>query len=98
MPRYVTVGLLTLKPGHRKAAEQIADQGAKGVAQQPGFESVDFFLDEARNVYGAVSFWESKEAAEKADAVLTPQFEQAFGDLLEGSIDSKIYEVYEPQQ
>ncbi len=86
MPLYVTIGLLTLKPGNRRAAEQ------------PGFESVNFFLDEARNVYGAVSFWESQEAAEKADAILTPQFEQAFGDLLQDSIDSKIYEVYEHQR
>jgi heme-degrading monooxygenase HmoA len=95
MPRYVTIGLLTLKPGNRAAAEQIADQGAPGVAQLPGYESVTFFLDEAKNVYGAVSFWESREAAEQADAVLTPQFEQAFGDLLEGSIETRIYEVYE---
>jgi heme-degrading monooxygenase HmoA len=98
MPRYVTIGLLTLKPGNRPAAEQIADQGAQGVAQQPGYESVTFFLDEERNVYGAVSFWESREAAEQADAVLTPQFAQAFGDLLESQLDSRIYEIYEHKQ
>jgi heme-degrading monooxygenase HmoA len=95
MPRYVTIGQLTLKPGNRPNAEKIADQGAAGVAQQPGFESVTFFLDESRNVYGAVSFWDSREAAEKADAVLTPQFEQAFGDLLQDSIKTDIYEIYE---
>jgi heme-degrading monooxygenase HmoA len=98
MPRYLTIGLLTLKPGNRAVAEQIADQGAAGVAQQPGYEGVTFFLDEERNVYGAVSFWESREAAEQANDVLTPQFSQAFGDLLEGSIESLVYEVYEHQQ
>ena len=95
MPRCLTIGTLTLKAGNRPAAEQIADQGSSGMAQLPGFESVSFFLDEAQNVYGAVSFWESREAAEKADLVLNPQFEQAFGDLLEGSIETRFYEIYE---
>ena len=95
MPRYLTVGTLKTKPGHRPAAEQIADQGAPGMAQQPGFERVVFFLDEARNEYGAVSFWKSRETAEQANTVLTPMFEQAFGDLLEGSLTTAVYEIYE---
>jgi heme-degrading monooxygenase HmoA len=98
MPRYMTIGTLTLKPGNRPAAEQIADQGAPGVAEQPGFERVLFFLDEERNVYGAVSVWASREAAEQANAVLTPGFEQAFGDMLEGEITTEVYEIYEHQQ
>ncbi|HVX30636.1 MAG TPA: antibiotic biosynthesis monooxygenase [Nitrolancea sp.] len=98
MPRHLILGLVTLKPGNRPAAEQIADRGAPGIAQQPGYEGVTFFIDEERNVYGAVSFWESREAAEQANDVLTPQFEQAFGDLLVGSIDTRIYEVYEHKQ
>jgi len=95
MPRYLTIGLLTMKPGHRAVAEQIADQGGPGMAQVPGYESVTFFLDEERNVYGAVSVWDSYESAKKADEILTPQFQQAFGDYIEGSIDSRIYEIYE---
>lgn len=95
MPRYLILGKVMLKPGSRAAAEQIADQGAPGVAEQPGFESVLFFLDEARNEYGAISVWESRDAAEQANALLTPQFEQAFGDLLAGPIESLVYEIHE---
>ncbi len=98
MPRYLVVGLLTLKPGSRAAAEQVADQGAAGMAQQPGFESVTFFLDEERNVYGAHSYWASREAAEQSSEVVTPLFEQAFGDLIDGEIDTHIYEIYEHKQ
>ncbi len=98
MSRHIIVGTLKLKPGNRAAAEQIADQGAPGLAQQSGFESVVFFVDEARNEYGAASVWTSKEAAEQALQVTTPQFEQAFGDLLEGSIENRIYEIYEHKQ
>jgi heme-degrading monooxygenase HmoA len=89
------IGRLTMTPGNRPAAEQIADMGAPGVAQQPGFESVTFYLDEERSEYGAVSVWSSLDAAEQANAALTPQFEQAFGDLLQGSITSEIFEIYE---
>jgi heme-degrading monooxygenase HmoA len=87
MPRYPVLGLLKLKPGSRPAAEQIADQGAPALARQPGFERVVFFVDEVSNNYGAVSFWDSREAAE-----------QAFGDLLVGPIESRIYEIYEHKQ
>ncbi len=95
MPRYLTIGLLTMKPGHRAVAEQIADQGAPMVAQLPGFESVTYFVDEPNNVYGAISVWESLETAQQADEILTPQFQQAFGEYVEGSIDSRLYEIYE---
>lgn len=96
MARYLTLGTLTIGPGKRAVAEGIADHGVGLVSSQPGFISVRFFLDEATNVYGAVSEWESREAAEAADAVLTPGFTQAFGDHLEGEISSRIYEIYEP--
>lgn len=95
MSRCLTIGMVTLKPGNRAAAEAIADQGAPGVAQQPGFESVAFIIDESNNQYGAVAIWESREAAEKADAVLNPGFTQAFGDLLDGPIRTTFYEIYE---
>jgi heme-degrading monooxygenase HmoA len=98
MAQYATLGKLTLAPGKRAIAEGIADQGVAGVAQQPGFISVIFFLNEERNEYGAFSLWESREAAEAANAVLTPQFEQAFGEHLEGPIESILYEVYEPNR
>lgn len=98
MPQYVTIGKLNLAPGLRPVAEGIADQGVAGVAQQPGFVSVTFFLNEERNEYGAFSVWESKEAADAANTVLTPMFEQAFGAHLQGGIESIVYEVYEPQR
>jgi heme-degrading monooxygenase HmoA len=97
MPQYVTIGTLTLNPGQRAQAEAIADQGYPGVAQLPGFVQLTFFLNEERNEYGAVTIWATREDAEAADALLTPQFTQAFGDLATSPIDSRIYEVYTPR-
>jgi heme-degrading monooxygenase HmoA len=94
----MTMGLLKLAPGQRALAEGIADQGVSGVQQFPGNQGVTFFLNEAENVYGAISIWESKEAAEASDAALTPMFTQAFGAALQGEIDIQIYEIYEPNQ
>jgi heme-degrading monooxygenase HmoA len=66
MPRYLVIGKVTLAPGSRPMAEQVADQGGQGFAQFPGFEEAIFFLDEERNEYGAISIWESREAAERS--------------------------------
>jgi heme-degrading monooxygenase HmoA len=98
MPRYMTIGKLTITAGNRAAAERIADQGVAAFEQQAGFENVTFYLDEDRSEYGAVSIWTSREAAERANAELTPAFEQAFGDLMRGSIETHVYEIYEPQR
>jgi heme-degrading monooxygenase HmoA len=98
MPRFVTIATLTVAPGHRADAEHIADVGSKGMAEIPGFEDVVFFLDEGRNVYGAVTYWKSREDAERGNEILTPQFQQAFGDLATSQIEYTNYEIYEHQR
>jgi heme-degrading monooxygenase HmoA len=97
MARYLLIGTVNIKPGNRPGMEAVADQGQPGLAQMDGFESVTFFLDEARSVYGAASIWASREAAEAARDASTPQFTQAIGDMAHGPIDTTIYEIYEPR-
>ena len=96
VPKWMTIGRLTLKPGMRALAEGVADQGVAMVRSMPGNVSVTFFIDEAQNTYGAASVWESRELADAADATLTPGFTQAFGDALQGAIAVEFFEVYEP--
>jgi heme-degrading monooxygenase HmoA len=96
MPRCLTIGRVQLDPGKRAIAEAVADRGIALVTQQPGCEGVTFFLDEQRNLYCAVSYWASREAAEAADAVLNPGFSQAFGEHLTTPIVTEFYEIYEP--
>jgi heme-degrading monooxygenase HmoA len=64
----------------------------------PGYQDVVFFLDEGRNEYGAFSIWESREAAERADAETTPQFQQAPAERSQGPIETHVYEIYEHQR
>lgn len=98
MPRYLILGKVTLSPGSRPMAERVADQGGQGFAQLPGFQEATFFLDEERNEYGALSVWESREAAERAVEATTPQFRQALADGLQGEIETQVYEIYEHQR
>jgi heme-degrading monooxygenase HmoA len=98
MPRYLLYGKVTLSPGSRPIAEQTADQGSKGLAQLPGYQDVVFFLDEERSEYGALSIWESREAAERADSETTPQFQQALAERAQGPIETRVYEIYEHQR
>lgn len=97
MPRYLTFGTLTLDPGKRPIAEGVADQGVAFMQQQPGFQQVIFFVDESKDLYGAVGVWDSREAAEAADQVLGPGFAEAFGEHLKGEITTEFYEIYEPK-
>jgi heme-degrading monooxygenase HmoA len=98
MPRYLVIGKVTLAPGSRPLAEGVADQGGQGFAQLPGYQDATFFLDEARNEYGALSVWESREAAERSVEATTPQFRQALGEALQGEIETRVYEIYEHQR
>jgi heme-degrading monooxygenase HmoA len=95
MARCLTIARLTLDPGKRPFAEGVADQGVAFVQQQPGFQQVIFFIDESKDLYGAVSVWDSREAAEAADKVLTPGFAEAFGEHLKGEITAEYFEIYE---
>jgi hypothetical protein len=96
MPRFLTISTLTLAPGQRPFAEGIADQGLAFVQQQPGFQQNIYFIDESRDLYGAIGVWDSLEAAKAADKVLNPGFVDAFGEHLKGKITTEFYEVYEP--
>ncbi len=98
MPRYVVIGKVALAPGSRPMAEKVADQGGQGFVQFPGFQEAIFFLDEERNEYGAISIWESREAAERSEQAMTPQFAQALGDTRQGEIETRFYEIYEHQR
>lgn len=75
--------------------EKVADLGKPMYAQLEGFESVEFIVDEAQNLYGSVSVWASREAAKTADAASRPQLTAAIGEIAEGPIERQIFEVYE---
>lgn len=89
----------TLKPGNRALAEEIVDQAAVRLSKLPGLVpgSAVFFLDDEDRTFGAVSLWESREAAVKAGEMMGSETIQALGDALDGELEASIYEVYEPK-
>lgn len=89
----------TLKPGNRALAEQIGDQAAVRLSKLPGIVpgSIVFFLDDEDNSFGAISLWESREAAVKAGEAMEAGTIQALGDARDSELEATIYEVYEPK-
>ena len=100
MSRHLRLIKVTLKPGNRSLAEQIANHAPARMSQLPGFVpgSGVFYLDgEGETTIGGITIWESREAAEQAGEPLESGTIQALGDALDGELESSIHEVYEPK-
>lgn len=97
MSRYLRLVRMTLKPGTRARAEQLADRAAGQFHQIPGFEpgSAFFFVNEEEHTFGAISIWGSREAAVKTGEAMEPATVQALRDALDGALEASIYDVYE---
>ena len=100
MSRHLRLVKMNLKPGNRTLAEQVGEQALVRLGQIPGFVagSAVFFLDgDEETTIGAISIWESREAAVKAGEAMESGTIQALGDALDGELEASIYEVYEPK-
>ena len=94
---YASLSVLTLGPGMRSTAENLADQFAPALRALKGFKRVMFLGDETVGEYASLSVWESKEDAEAAAAVIGPQLEQAVRGIVKGPPTRRFFEVYEPK-
>ena len=94
---YARLVMFTLGPGTRPTAEKLAAQFAAALSAQKGFRNATFVGDDEAGEYGALSLWESREAAEAAAAVLDPQMDQALSGLVQGPPTVRLLGVYEPK-
>jgi hypothetical protein len=99
MSRYFRMVKTTLHPGNRALAEQIGDQAVVRLSKLPGIvpDSIVFFLDDEDNTFGAISLWESREAAVNAGEAMEAGTIKALGDARASELEVSIYEVYEPK-
>jgi len=74
---YVRLNRFTAAPGTREAVERLIVQFKPRLRTVRGCRGVAFFGDDATGEYGSFTLWETREAAEAADAALAPQFRQA---------------------
>lgn len=99
MSKHLRLVKMQLKPGNRALGERVGEQALVRLSQVPGFvpESAVFFLDEDEVTIGAISIWESHEAAVKAGEAMESGTIRALGDALDGELEASIYQVYEPK-
>jgi hypothetical protein len=89
----------SLGAGMRQSAEAVADQVIPPIRRQPGCIKAEFFLDDAKGVYGFIVLWESHQAADASYPVILPilssAVEAAGG---KGTLDIRTHEIYEPKK
>ncbi len=94
---YAQLSIITLGPGTRPVAEKLANQFAPALRTLKGFKRVTFIGDDTVGEYMSLSLWESKEAAEAAATVISPQLEQAVSGIAKVPPTRRFFEVYEPK-
>ena len=98
---YVRLNMFSVGSGQRAEFERLTDRFAPLCRAQQGFKRVTFVeADAAAGEYGSCSLWETREAAEAADAALLPPWQQAVsgaGLQMRGTPIRRIGEAYEPK-
>jgi heme-degrading monooxygenase HmoA len=98
---YARLVQFPVKPGNRDWGDGLADQFKELMANQPGFRRVTFIREEqpedgSDDIFGALSVWESRQAAEEAGKALQAALSERGADYLTGPPTVKFYEAYEP--
>ena len=94
---YARMVLVTLGPGTRDKAEEMADRFGAILSELPGFKWVTFIADDTAGEYGSISLWDTKENAENVRLTAGPQIRQDLRDIAKGPPRVRIFEVYEPK-
>lgn len=94
---FVRIVQLKCDPGNVDQLEKMADGANAAMTRAAGFKSATFFVDRASGDGGAISYWDTREAAEAFAAASAQPLFEAFGDILQGEPKSAIYEAYEPK-
>jgi heme-degrading monooxygenase HmoA len=94
---YARLVIFNVDPSLRTTIEQLVDQFDSLYRAQAGFQNLFMFGDEHTGEYGSFSVWESRAAADAANAVIAPQLQQALTDKLQGPPSRWFFEVLEPK-
>ncbi len=58
---YASLVIYIAAPGSNEQMEKFAEQGPATLKGKKGFKSATYFSDKARNEYGMMTIWETKE-------------------------------------
>jgi heme-degrading monooxygenase HmoA len=90
---YVRIVKAVLGPRQRDVAQKIADELSPHIEEQPGCQGVTVFADDHAGEYGLIVFWDTKENAEAAAAIIRPQLDEHLVGHAQGPPDTHLYRV-----
>ena len=93
---YLRLVKITLEPGSRSAAQNLADEFVPAIKAQNGCNECVFFADDNSGDCGIVVLWNSKEDADAAAPVIGPRLAQAISEVSDEPANIRLFEVYEP--
>jgi hypothetical protein len=64
--------------------------------EQPGFQRLQLLEDHAEGRFAGLSYWDSREAAEAAGAVIDSSVKGVLAGLVDGKLRPRLFEVFEP--
>lgn len=81
-----------LGTGQRLVAERLTKQFDPGSRALFGFRGNVYFFDDKAGEYRALSYWDTKKAAQDAHKLLSPKFEK---ELINFTLEKPIYKLFE---
>ena len=94
---YASWTQFSVKPGMREQMEQLADELHAAMKPMNGFVSATFLSQPESNKYGALTVWNSREAAEAAQSITESKLQAAISGIAQGPPERDRFEVYEPK-
>ena len=94
---YLRLVRITLEPGARSTAQNLADEFVPAIKAQNGCNECVFFADDNTGDHGIIVLWNSKEDAEAASGVIGPRLNQAISEVSDEPANIMLFEVYEPK-
>ena len=92
---YVRLVRMSLGPGARGSANDIASAVIPAIKSQDGLKGVTFFGDDSDGEYGLFVMWDSQEHAESAAASVGPILQGALSGVVKSPPSMRLFEVIE---
>lgn len=99
MKKHVVLTNFDLGPGNGDVADRIGDETCKLVSKFDGFVDLVLIGDYDTGVFGGMSIWKDKEAADAAYKKMRPMLSDGLNQtqLCKSPMSMSVLEVYVPQ-
>ncbi len=90
---YARLVRFSLGPGNETKAQELAEEMAPLIAEQPGCEAVTVFGDHGEGDYGIYVLWDTQEHADIAAGVVRPRLNEHLAGNAKAPPETRLFEV-----